>query len=126
MIDDYAATMELIRKMEASLPIPVRPTNATIRAIQAQGVKIARNQDLSIKAVFYLGDEGGISCDITPPDMKTPIVCSITQLRIKSNHPLAEEIRTYQMKRTKRLRQAGREPTTFTVKPRKKKRRPKR
>lgn len=122
MIDDYDATMELIHKMETNLPIPARPTGAFIRAMKAQGVRIARDQELPIKRVFYMDDEGGISCDVTPAGMKEPIICSITQIRIKSKHPLAKEIRAYQMERTKKLAQAGwgGEPTHFTVEPRKK------
>ena len=125
MIDDYAKAMQLVRKMEQNLPIPARPTGAFIGAMKASGVKIARNQEMSIKAVFYMGDEGGISCDVTPPGMKDPIICSITHIRVKSSHLLAEEIRSYQMKRQKRLAQAGGggEPTSFTVRPRRKRKR---
>lgn len=122
MIDDYDATMELIHKMETNLPIPARPTGALIRAMKAQGVRIARDQELPIKRVFYMGDEGGISCDVTPVGMQEPIICSITQIRIKPRHPLAKEIRTYQMERKKKLTQAGwdGEPTHFTIERRKK------
>ena len=123
MIDDYAKAMALIQKMEANLPIPARPTGGFIRAMKAQGVKIARAQELPIRRVFYMGDEAGISCDVTPPGMeKTPVICSITHIRIKPGHPLAKEIRAYQRERKRRLAQAGgsREPTSFTVTPRKK------
>jgi len=123
MIDDYDKATELVRKMEASLPIPARPTGGFIRAMKMQGVKIARDQELPIRRVFYMGDEAGISCDVTPPGMeKTPIICSLTHIRIKPGHPLAEEIRAYQRERKRRLAQAGapREPTSFTVTPRKK------
>jgi hypothetical protein len=66
MIDDYAQTMSLVRKMEKNLPIPARPTGAFIRAMKAHGVKIARNQELSIKRIFYMGDEGVFpACPIT-------------------------------------------------------------
>lgn len=125
MIDDYAKAMELVRKMEANLPIPARPTGSFIRAMQAQGVKIARNQELSIKSVFYMGDEGGISCDVTPPGMPDPIICSLTHIRVKSGHPLTREIRAYQTERQRRLAQAGNfgPPASFTVTPRKKRKR---
>jgi hypothetical protein len=126
MIDDYAQAMELVRKMEANLPIPARPTGGFIRAMKAQGIKIARDQELPIKRVFYMGDEAGISCDVTPPGIeKTPIICSLTHIRIKPGHPLAEEIRAYQRERKRRLAQAGgsREATSFTVTPRKKRKR---
>jgi hypothetical protein len=126
MIDDYAKAMELIRKMEANLPIPARPTGGFIRAMKAQGVKIARDQELPIKRVFYMGDEAGISCDVTPPGMeKTPVICSLTHIRVKPGHLLAKEIRAYQRERKRRLARAGgpREPTSFTVTPRKKRKR---
>jgi hypothetical protein len=125
MIDDYAKAMELLRQMEANLPIPARPTSAFIRMMRDQGVKIARNQELSIKSVLYMGDEGGIACDITPPDLKNPIICSLTHIRVKSGHPLTKEIRAYQTERQKRLAQSGnlRQPTSFTITPRKKRNR---
>jgi hypothetical protein len=41
MIDDYAKAMELVRKMEAHLPIPARPTGAYIRAMRERGVQVA-------------------------------------------------------------------------------------
>jgi hypothetical protein len=80
MIDDYAKAIELVRKMEANLPIPARPTGGFTRTMKAQGGKIARDQELPIRRVFYMGDQAGISCDVTPPGMeKTPIICSLTQ-----------------------------------------------
>jgi hypothetical protein len=126
MIDDYAKAMELVRKMEANLPIPARPTGGFIRAMKAQGIKIARDQELPIRRVFYMGDEAGISCDVTPLGMeKTPIICSLTHIRVKPGYPLAKEIRAYQRERKRRLAQAGgsREPTSFTSRPRKKRKR---
>jgi hypothetical protein len=126
MIDDYAQAMELVRKMEAHLPIPARPTGAFIRAMREQGIKIARDQELQIKHVLYLGDEAGISCDVTlSRDAKEAIIVSLTHLRVRRQHPLAQEIRAYQRERTRRLAQSGepREPSHFTVRPRKKRRR---
>ena len=127
MIDDYAKAMELVRKMKAQLPIPARPTGAYIRAMREQrGVKIAHDQELQIKQVLYLGDEGGIACDVTPSrDAKEAVVVSLTHLRVHRQHPLAQEIRAYQRERTRRLAQSGgpREPSHFTVRPRKKRRR---
>jgi hypothetical protein len=126
MIDDYAKAMELMRRMEAHLPIPARPTGAYIRALREQGVKIAPDQELQIQDVLYLGDEGGISCNVTPSkDAKEAIIVSLTHLRVRRQHPLAQEIRAYQRERTRRLAQSGgpREPSHFTVRPRRRKRR---
>ena len=126
MIDDYAKAMELVRKMEAHLPIPARPTGACIRALREQGVKVARHQELQIKQVLYLGDEAGISCDVTlSRDAEEALVVSLTHLRVRRRHPLAQEIHAYQRERTRRLAQSGgpREPSHFTVRPRKRRRR---
>jgi hypothetical protein len=126
VIDDYDKTMELMRNMEAQLPIPARPTSRLIRALQEQGSQIARHQELQIQDVFYSGDEGGVLCGMTlSEDAKEALVVSITHLRMDPRHPLAREIRAYQRQRTRRLAQAGgpRSPSSFTVRPRKRRRR---
>ncbi|MFQ6015685.1 MAG: hypothetical protein ACE5NP_09610 [Anaerolineae bacterium] len=125
MIDDYTKTMELMRKMEAELPIPARLTGAVVRSLRKKGLKIARNQELQIKRLFYHGDEGGIVCDVTPsPDAKEALVVSITHLRVDPRHPLAQEIRAYQRERTRRIAQSGGASriSQFTIRPRKKRR----
>jgi len=121
MIDDYAAAMALLHEMEAHLPIPARPASSFVRAMRAQGVTVARDQELQIKRMLYLGDEGGIACDVTPVGVTDKaVVVSITHLKVKRSHPLGEEIRAYQMQRTRRLAQTegSRQPTSFTVRPR--------
>jgi hypothetical protein len=127
MIDDYAQAMELMRKMKAHLPIPARPTGAYIRAMREQrGVKIAHDQKLQIQDVFYFGDEGGISCNVTPSkDAREVLIVSLTHLRVPRRHPLAQDIRVYQRERTRRIAQSGgpREPSHFTVRPRQRRRR---
>jgi hypothetical protein len=125
MIDNYAKAMELMRKMEAQLPIPIRPTSALFRMLKEQGMQVARDQELQIKSVLYTGDIGGISCEVTPPAERTPVICSLTQVRVDPRHPLAEEIRAYQVERTRRLAQTGGtgKPVSFTVRPRKKRKR---
>ena len=123
MIDNHEHAMQLIDRMEQNLPIPARPTKALTKVLQGKGLRIMRNQKLFIKRVFYMGDEGGISCDITPEGgEKEAIVCSITHIRVKPSHPLAAEIRAYQTERQKRLAQAdqGGSPTYFSIEPRKK------
>lgn len=60
MIDDYVRAMELMRKMEAQLPIPARPTRRFIQAMRDSGIKVRPGQSLQIESVLYMGDEGGI------------------------------------------------------------------
>ena len=63
MIDNQSKTMALIKKMKTQLPIPVRPTNQFIRAMKDSKINIAREQELQVDKVFYMGDEGGITSD---------------------------------------------------------------
>jgi hypothetical protein len=116
MIDDYDKAMELMRKMEAHLPVPARPTSALARSMRGKGIKLAHDQGLQIQDVFYLGDEGGISCNVTlSKDAKEALVVSVTHLRIHPRHPLAREIRAYQKERTRRLAQAGRSGGVYRI-----------
>lgn len=129
MIDDYDQAMELVNKMKAHLPIQARPTAMMMRALREQGRKIARNQELLIQSVFYAGDEGGIMCGMALSEgAKKALVVSVTHLRIDPRHPLAGEIRVYQRERMRRLVHSGgpRKPCSFTVRPRKKKKKRKR
>ncbi len=60
--------------------------------------------NVQIKDVHYMGDEGGITCDITPPGKeKAPVFCSLTHLSIRPEHPLFSEIRAYQEERERKL-----------------------
>lgn len=123
MIDNYAELMELVEKMKAQLPIIARPTKAFIYAMRQNGVKVKPKQELQIDSVLYMGDEGGIGCAVLlPGGEKSVTVTSLTHLRVKANNPLAEEIRAYQIERSRKLAQTNphRQPTLFTVKPRKK------
>jgi hypothetical protein len=125
MIDDYAKANELIQKMKTHLPIPARPTKAFIHSMRQNGIRIISKQNLQIKDVLYMGDEGGIGCTILlPGNEKTVTVTSLTHIRVKAKHPLANEICAYQIERTQKLAQTNNQskPTQFTVKPR---RRPK-
>lgn len=95
---------ELIEKMIKSLPIPVSPIQELAILMRDNGYKLAPNQKLMIKSVFYMGEEGGIVCDITPEgETKEVLVVSITHLNVYPSHPLAKEIINYQKKRIKSL-----------------------
>lgn len=128
-IDDQKQAKALMKKMEARLPIPVRATSELVRTVKPHDLKLKRGQELSIKSLFYLGDVGGIACDVTPPGAGSGIVCSLTHVEIDSDHPLSEEIRTYQRARKKGLDREGRTSASASIdpgkkgKPRKKKRR---
>lgn len=108
MIDNYAQATVLVERMNASVPIPARPTRQLIDFLRSKGAPLGADPKLEIKKVFYSGDEGGIICDVTPQSItREAIVCSLTHLRVHSEHPLADEIRAYQETRTRRLARAG-------------------
>jgi hypothetical protein len=94
----------LLEKMKLALPISARPTKDLVNALKKQGIQLDRYRDVQIKDVHYMGDEGGITCEITPPGKeKTPVLCSLTQLSIRSEHPLFGEIWAYQEERERKL-----------------------
>jgi hypothetical protein len=104
MIDDPRTVAELMGKLESHLPIPARPTGPLVRQLRARGSKLMKDRVLFIRRVFYLGDEGGIMCDVTPSRAaKEAIVVSLTHLHIAPDHPLFRDIRVYQLARIRRL-----------------------
>ena len=104
MIDDPTQVTALMQKMEAHLPIPAQATNALVRTLRASAVKISSKQRMQIDKVVYLGDEGGIACALTVPGQEgTAVVVSLTHLRLSSTHPLAPDVRAYQIARTQKL-----------------------
>ncbi len=103
MIDDQAQVEALMQEMEAALPIPAEVTSQLRRGLRAQGAFLP-TRNVTIKRVFYGGDEGGIMCDITPSqETKEGFVTSLTHLRIPFYHPLSKDIRAYQRVRKTRL-----------------------
>ena len=96
MIDDVVKATALADKMNASVPIPARPTRQVVDLLRSKGVSLGREPTLEIKKVYYMGDEGGICCDVTPAGSREAVVCSVTHLRVHPKHPLAGEIRAYQ------------------------------
>jgi hypothetical protein len=103
-IDNLKDARKLVGRMQASLPISVRAGKDLLKMLRKQGYPISDRQTLSINSVFYGGDEGGITCDITPSGQKKqPLLCSLTHLEIIGSTSLANEMRAYQVKRKKKL-----------------------
>ncbi len=115
-IDDQKQVKALMKKMKAQLPIPVRATGELVRLMKQHDLKLKRDQELSIKALFYMGDMGGITCDVTPPEVNSPVLCSLTQVVVDSDHPLAEEIQAYQQRRKEGIARGGRRSGSTFVK----------
>ncbi|SDY87285.1 hypothetical protein [Nitrosomonas sp. Nm33] len=104
MIDDYQESMELMNKMKNCLPIPAYPSKKFVSLLKQRNIELKTNQRLEIIDVHYFGDEGGISCTLKFP-FKTEenYVISLTHLRPMSNHPLAKDLRKYQIHRIRNL-----------------------
>ena len=104
MIDDPTQVKALMQKMKAHLPIPAQATNALVCTLRASGGNIASKRRMQIEKVMYLGDEGGIGCALKVPGQEdTAVVVSLTHLRLPRTHPLAPDVRAYQIARTKKL-----------------------
>jgi hypothetical protein len=104
IIDDRDRALALVAALKEHLPVQVRPTKALIQVLRKQGLNLSRGQSLQIRNIFYAGDEGGITCDITPPGKeKQPVLCSLTHLEIQGSSPLEKDMQVYQQLRLKRL-----------------------
>lgn len=103
MIDNPATVTGLLQQMQDHLPIPAFPTKEIVRTLRRGGLKASVDRALSVKHVFYAGDEAGIACDVTPRDAKTVVLVSLTHLRIAPHHPLFAPIVAYQRERVRRL-----------------------
>jgi hypothetical protein len=108
MIDKPGTVASLMEQLQGQLPMPAFPTKELVRALRRRGVKASVDRALTIKRVFYAGDEGGIVCDVTPSQgAKEVFIVSLTHLRIAPNHPLFAPILVYQRERVRRLAAAG-------------------
>jgi hypothetical protein len=103
-VDDVPKSIELVEKMKSALPITARPSKILVNALKKQGMPLNPYWDVQIREVHYMGDEGGITCNITPAGKETtPVLCSITHLLVPHEHPLYVEIRRYQKEREDKL-----------------------
>jgi len=104
MIDDFKEVTKLMEKMKAVLPISAYPAKRLCHSLKNNNnIKIKPQNLLEITNVFYMGNEGGICCEISSKKAKEVLIVSLTHLRIKERHPLAKEIKAYQIKRTRDL-----------------------
>jgi hypothetical protein len=104
MIDNPATVARLIEQLHDHQPLAAFPTQELVRTLRRGGVKAGVDRALSIKRVFYAGDEGGIVCDMTPNQGANEVfVVSLTHLRIAPSQPLFGPIVAYQRERVQRL-----------------------
>ena len=105
VIDDVEKSVALVERMRAALPMRALATMG-LRETLRQGSKRDFPHECRVTEVWYMGDEGGISCrlDFGFADAKAVHIVSITHLSFDRGHPLAREIGAYRKHRIKRLK----------------------
>ncbi|NEX23584.1 hypothetical protein G3480_25465 [Thiorhodococcus mannitoliphagus] len=106
MIDNKKEAMELENKIKDCLPIFAYPSKELVLLLKKKNIKLKADQLLEIINADYFGDEGGIVCTLKFPfKTEESFVVSLTHLRPLRNHPLAADIRKYQIRRVRNLAQ---------------------
>ena len=104
MIDNPTTVATLLEQMHGHLPLPAFPTKELVQTLRRRGVNASVDRALSVKRVFYAGDEAGIVCGVTPSRTATEVlIVSLTHQRIAPDHPLFAPIQAYQRERVRRL-----------------------
>jgi len=103
MIDAEKDVYELMEALNKHLPMRAYATQPLVKAVRQEGADIKVDDAVEIDSVLYLGDEGGVACTIGLWGGKTVVVTSLTHLRIDRDHPLAERIQAYQLRRSRHL-----------------------
>ena len=121
--NDFQKEMDLIAKIKTELPLAARPNSETRNLMSKQG--IVHTREVKIEDVTYLGDEGGISCQLRPFEKSGPLfVVSLTHLVVDPSHPLSADIMAYQIERMQKLKRTKgpqKKSGSFTVSPQRKK-----
>jgi hypothetical protein len=88
--------------MKSQLPIPAYASRDLSRYLIRNGIDVRPDTELMIIQVADSGDVGGIACllDVMNPES---FAVSLTLLRIKPDHPLADKISAYQKARVRSI-----------------------
>jgi len=92
---------ELIKEIEAHLPLPVHLTPEAAQSLRHQGKNVRADETLQVTSVMDSGALGGILCGIKSEG--GTIVISLTHVRIGADHPLKARIEAYQRARVRKL-----------------------
>ena len=110
MLDDPLKAERLMEGLAESVPIPVICPPVLIGTLKKRPGYDAIGARATIKAVRYMGDPGGIMCELEfgSEAEHPPAVVSISHLIFPARHPLAREVAGYQKHRAKQLRKRTR------------------
>lgn len=112
----------LIDKATPDLPIYGTPGREILSAIREAFLDetIDTKTDFKIHKFLFLGETGGIGCELRRPEdnadlVTRPFVCSLTHFKIKRGEPHFAELGKYQQKRIQRLKKQGRSGGTLRI-----------
>lgn len=94
---------QLIKDLEAHLPMPVYATPELSITLRQQGKNVRADEELHVTSVFDSGQTGGIVCAIESRDRKEVFVISLTHLRVRADHPMKARVEAYQTARVRSL-----------------------
>src|SRR5262249_37507934 len=94
---------ELIKEIEAHLPLPVYPAPELAQSLRQNGKDVRMDEALQVTSVMDSGEMGGIMCAIESKDDKAVFMISLTHLRVTPGHPLKARIEAYQKARVRKL-----------------------
>ena len=106
MIDNQDQTERLLRKLTEVLPLSALATPPLMANLRGRSSAAEINLNCKVTKVFYLGDEGGITCQVTfdEEEKEEVFLVSITHLAFDRRLAIAREIAAYQKRRIKRIR----------------------
>ena len=99
MIDNQDQAERLLRKLTEVLPLSALATPVLMASLRGRSSAAKITLDCKVTKVFYLGDEGGITCHVTFDEEGKEEV-----LTFDRRLPVVREIAAYQKHRIKRIR----------------------
>jgi hypothetical protein len=106
VIDNQDQAERLLRKLTEALPLSALATPALMANLRGRSSAAKITLDCKVIKVFYLGDEGGITCHVAydEEEKEEVFLVSITHLSFDRRLPVARQIAAYQKHRIKRIR----------------------
>jgi hypothetical protein len=109
MIDNLDKALLLTEELKAALPFDAYLAKSAILFIINQNVSPVPPSRIVVSNIRYMGDEGGIVCEIKQRGTDQLILLSLTHLRCHPSHSFAKAVAAYQKHRIKRLKKQARQ-----------------
>jgi hypothetical protein len=115
VIDNPIQVEQLVPKLRAALPLSATASPPLLATLKERSPGIDLPARCRITQINYVGDEGGIVCqlDFGIEGGREVFFASITHLTLDPRLPLAREIAAYQKHRIKRLRRGSAAPASW-------------